>query len=137
MEQNDNKSGFTYKYSSDEQSEIKRIRDKYLIEQKTPEESKMDRLRRLDGEVTKKGTIVSLIIGVISTIVMGSGMSLFMTDIGAFLGSDLLSMLIGIVLGFVGITGVALAYPVYNYITKKERERIAPEILKLSEELMK
>jgi hypothetical protein len=81
--------------------------------------------------------VAALIVGIISTLIIGTGMSLFMTDIGAFLGSDVLFMLIGIAVGFIGIIGVALAYPIYNIITKRERERIAPQILKLTEELMK
>ena len=42
----------------------------------------------------------------------------------------------GIVIGLIGIGDVAAAYPVYSRITKKERERLAPQILKLTEELM-
>lgn len=137
MEQNENKGGFTYKYSASEQNEIKRIREKYVADTTPPEESKLDRLRRLDEGVTKKGTAVSLVVGVISTLILGFGMSLFMSDFGGFLGSSAVAMTVGIITGFIGIVGVALAYPIYNFVVKKERERIAPEILKLSEELMK
>ena len=137
MKQNENKSGFTYKYSASEQSEIKRIRDKYATDKGAPEESKLDRLRRLDEGVTKRGTVFALVIGIISTLILGFGMSLFMTELGGFIGNDALAMLIGIIMGLIGIVGVALAYPIYNLVTKRERERVAPEILKLSDELMK
>lgn len=137
MKQNENKSGFTYKYSASEQSEIKRIRDKYATDKGAPEESKLDRLRRLDEGVTKRGTVFALVIGIISTLILGFGMSLFMTELGGFIGNDAVAMLIGIIMGLIGIVGVALAYPIYNLVTKRERERVAPEILKLSEELMK
>ena len=46
-------------------------------------------------------------------------------------------MLPGIVIGVAGMAGTAAAYPLYMQITKRERERIAPEILRLTEELMK
>ena len=69
---------------------------------------------------------------------MGTGMSLVMTDLGAKLGMpDKLPILIGLVLGIVGLIGVATAFPIYNKTVKKEREKIAPEIIRLTDELMK
>ena len=46
-------------------------------------------------------------------------------------------MLIGILIGIIGIVLVSVAYPIYNSIIKKEREKIAPEIIRLTDELMK
>ena len=63
-------------------------------------------------------------------------MSLIMTEIGSMLGV-VTAMIIGIVLGVVGFILVGLAYPVYNYVLKKEREKIAPEIIRLADELIK
>lgn len=98
----------------------------------------MEQLRRLDAGVTKKGSAAAIAIGVISVIIMGAGMSLVMTDIGEIIGLSYgYAMVLGIFVGFAGIVGVGLAYPVYNRIVKKERERIAPEILRLTDELMK
>ena len=69
---------------------------------------------------------------------MGSGMSLIMTDLGVILGiTGITSMVAGIMIGLPGILLVAAAYPVYSKVLKKEREKIAPEILRLTEELMK
>ena len=67
---------------------------------------------------------------------MGSGMSIIMTDIGELLGT-VLSVIVGVVLGIIGIILVCLAYPLYNRTLKREREKIAPEILALTDELMK
>lgn len=136
MNENKNENGFSYSYSAREQEEIKRIRKKYADDSARTDESSIERLRRLDASVTKKGTTVSLIVGTLGSILMGSGMSLVMTDLGALL-PGLLSLFIGIAVGVVGIVGVALAYPIYKAITKKERERIAPEVLRISEELLK
>ena len=136
MNENKSENGFSYSYSAREQEEIKRIRKKYAEDSARTDESSIERLRRLDASVTKKGTVASIIVGVISSIVMGAGMSLVMTDIGAFL-PEMLSLFIGIAVGVVGMVGVALAYPIYKAITKKERERIAPEVLRISEELLK
>lgn len=130
------KETFQYTYSAKEQEEIKAIREKYTASQ--PEEDKMAQLRRLDGAVTQKATAISLVFGIVGALVLGTGMSLAMTEIGAVIGLDgTLSMLFGILLGLVGIILVSLAYPVYNRVVQKERARIAPEIIRLTDDLMK
>ena len=43
----------------------------------------------------------------------------------------------GIIIGIVGIIGICAAYPLYVRITKKQREKLAPEIMRLADELMK
>ena len=127
---------FEYNYSAKEQDEIKKIREKYTETNK--EESKIERLRRLDASVESKARTVSLIIGVLGTLILGSGMSLCMTDIGASLGLDgSNSMIIGIVVGVIGGITAALAYPSYEIVVKNKRKKIAPEILLLTDELMK
>lgn len=133
---NKDKEAFNYTYSAKEQDEIKAIRKKYEAPEKT--EDKMDQLRRLDAGVTAKATMTSLIFGIIGALILGFGMSLAMTDLGEALGSHReTAMLIGIVIGIVGIVFVGLAYPLYNRIVKKEREKLAPEIIRLTDELMK
>lgn len=126
MENRNEKETFSYTYSAKEQEELKRIREKYI----SKEEDKMEQLRRLDRNVTKKGTVISLILGIIGTLIMGAGMSCVMVWGGKWL-------IPGVVLGVVGIIVLALAYPMYMHITKKERERVAPEIIRLTDELMK
>ena len=123
MEQQNN--SFEYTYSAPRQEEIRQIREKYLPK----EEDKMEQLRRLDRNATRKGTVVSLIVGILGALVMGAGMSCCMV------WTDTL-LLPGIIIGMVGMAAVAAAYPLYAAITQKEREKIAPEILRLSEELM-
>jgi len=133
----ENKESFNYTYSAKEQDEIKAIRQKY--EEKSKNEDKMTALRRLDASVTKKATVASLIFGIIGALVMGFGMSLVMEErFAEFLGIEGGTvMLVGITTGLVGIALVALAYPIYNGIVKKEREKIAPQIIRLTDELMK
>ena len=95
----------------------------------------MDQLRKLHAIPTKKARAASLTIGIIGALIMGTGMSLAMTEIGAALGS--LAMILGIAVGLVGVVLAALAYLLYNRVLKKQREKIAPEILRLSDELLK
>ena len=126
----ENKEGFHFTYSAAQQQEVENIRKKYLPK----EEDKMEQLRMLHGIPTKKAQTASLAVGILGALIMGTGMSFAMTDIGSALGS--LSMVVGIVIGIVGMVLVALAYPLYNRVLKKERKKIAPEILRLSDELL-
>lgn len=126
----DNNQSFEYTYSAQQREEIEAIRKKYLPK----EENKMDQLRRLHSSAGQKAQAVSIAIGVIGTLILGTGMSLCMTEVGAVLG--VMAIVLGIVIGLLGLVMVALAYPVYNRVLKKERERIAPEILRLTEELL-
>lgn len=76
------------------------------------------------------------IFGIVSAIILGIGMSLVMTDIGAVLDT-VPAMGIGVGIGVIGIVLVCLLYPIYNRTLKKECEKIASEILRLTYELMK
>lgn len=88
--------------------------------------------------MTKKATTVSLVLGIIGALILGTGMSFAMTDIGTMIGlSEWVAILIGIVIGIVGVVLVCAAYPIYNRIVKKEQEKIAPEIIRLTDELIK
>ena len=95
----------------------------------------MEQLRRLHSIPTRKAQAASIAIGVLGTLILGTGMSLCMTDLGAALGH--LAMVSGILVGILGLIMVALAYPLYKCVLRKERRRIAPEILRLSDELLK
>ena len=126
-----NTDSFEYTYSAPQQQEVEAIRKKYLPK----EEDKLARLRKLHAIPTQKAQAVSLVIGIIGALVLGTGMSLCMTELGTTLGD--LAMAFGVVVGVIGMVMVALAYPSYNRVLKKEREKIAPEILQLSDELLK
>lgn len=122
----ENKETFSYTYSAKQQEEIKKIREKYAPK----EADKMEQLRRLDESVTRKGTVISLIVGIVGALVMGFGMSCCMVWADKF-------FVLGIIVGIIGIALVCTAYPIYNYVVKKERAKIAPEIIRLTDELMK
>ncbi len=119
MENNDK---FEYTYSAKQQTELENIRKKYLPR----EESKMDRLRRLDESVTRPGTMISIIVGIAGTLIMGFGMCLCL-EWNLFVP--------GVIVGVVGMAILAAAYPIYSKITQKRRDKIAPEILRLTDEI--
>ncbi len=133
---NQEQNGFTYVYSAKEQAELKRIRDKYTAP--TEAEDKMTRLRRLDASVTDTALTVSLILGLLGTLILGFGMSLIMTELAESLGLfGNAAMIIGISVGVFGGALASLAYPIYNAIVKAKRKKLAPEIIRLADELMK
>lgn len=126
MENMNEHEAFRYTYSAKEQEEVKKIRQKYI----SKEADKMEQLRKLDQSVTRKGTTASLAVGIVGALLLGIGMCCAMVWMGQW-------FIPGIIIGLVGIAVVSLAYPLYQRITKKEREKIAPEIMRLTDELMK
>lgn len=124
--ENNQSNSFQYTYSAREQAEIKQIRSKYIPK----EENKMEQLQRLDASVTQKATMWAIIVGVIGALILGIGMCCCMVWAGAW-------FVPGIVIGVAGMGVVSIAYPLYCHVLQKERERVAPEILRLTDELMK
>lgn len=127
----DNSQSFEYTYSAREQQEVAEIRKKYLPK----EENKIEQLRKLHNSASQKAQAASIAIGVIGALILGTGMSLCLTELGSLFGN--MAMLIGILVGLAGMILMVLAYPVYNNVLKRERLRIAPEILRLADELLK
>lgn len=122
---------FTYTYSAKERTEVENIRKKYLPK----EADKMAALRKLDSIPLQKAQVASLCSGIIGVLILGTGMSMIMTDIAAVLGS--FAMVLGVITGLIGLVMAVLAYPIFKRVLKKEQEKIAPEILRLTDELMK
>ena len=134
MKEHQSNPGFQYTYSAGEQEEIRRIRQKYTAREETP----MERLRRLDRSVTRRAGAWSIVLGVLGVLILGLGMSLFMSDFGGMIGlPGSLTLPVGIGLGLIGGVLVCLAYPVWQYVVRRERKKIAPEILRLTDQLMK
>lgn len=117
---------FEYSYSAKQQEEIENIRKKYAPAEK--KQDKLELLRQLDQQTTKKGLCASLTLGIIGTLFLGAGMSCVLVWIETML-------IPGILLGLVGILGVVFAYPLYLYITQRERKKVSAQVLQLVEEL--
>ena len=111
---------FRFTYSAARQQEIERIRSKYLPK----EEDKMDRLRKLHHSATRKANSASIAVGVIGALVLGWGMSLCMTELGAGLGEY--AMVVGILIGVAGMILTALA----GVTDAGEKERIIFQLLR-------
>lgn len=117
---------------NDQEFLVQKIRTQYTEKQHT----ELDALKELDAKVKRPAHVFAYTFGSISAIVMGAGMSLVMTDIGATIGLAS-AMVPGIAIGIVGL-GMALAtYPIYQKMLNARKKKYAPEILKLSEKIMK
>lgn len=112
---------FEYTYSAPEQEEIRRIREKYAPQ----EQSTLQKLRLLDAQAERPGKLISLALGIVGTLIFGTGMCCCLVW---------QRFLLGVIVGIAGIAMLALAYPAYRHVTKKQRDKIAPQILALTEE---
>ena len=121
---------FRYSYSSSLQEELKDIKKKYAGQPESEEEDQLELLRKLDKSSTRKSTIVSVVMGAAGCLIMGIGMCCTMVWAAAM-------FLPGIIIGVAGIAMMTAAYPVYVRITKRERARIAPQVLDIIEKLSK
>ena len=110
---------------------VQKIRTQYTERENT----QLDALKALDKKVKKPANVFAVVFGSISAIVMGSGMSLVMTDIGSIIGIE--SPLIpGIIIGVVGLVMALLTYPMYKKILNSRKKKYANEIIKLSDNIM-
>lgn len=110
---------------------VQKIRTQYTERENT----QLDALKALDKKVKKPANVFAVVFGSISAVVMGSGMSLVMTDIGAIIGIES-PMFPGIIIGIVGLVMSLLTYPMYKKILNSRKKKYASEIIKLSDNIM-
>ncbi|MBQ3546696.1 MAG: dihydropteridine reductase [Lachnospiraceae bacterium] len=111
---------------------VEKIRTQYMEKENT----ELDVLRALDAKVNRPANIFAYVFGSIGAIIMGSGMSLVMTDIGETIGiGD--SMVPGIIIGVIGMVMAIINYPIYKNILSSRKKKYADEIIKLSDKIMK
>ena len=123
-----NKFEYTYKaLSIHEKQEIEYIKKKYAPKDTENKADKAERVKQLDKKITDASMITGLVIGVLGCLIFGGGLALVLVK------NLLLS---GIPLSLIGGTVMGFAYPAYRYVFNKQREKYAPEILKLSEEIL-
>lgn len=116
---------------NDKEFLVQKIRTQYTEKEHT----QLDALKELDASVKRPANIFAYTFGTIGAIVMGAGMSLVMTDIGATIGVEN-PMVPGIVIGVVGMAMAIANYPIYKGILTSRRQKYADQIMKLSDEIM-
>ena len=122
----ENNQGFRYSYSAEQQQEVRRIRSKYQPE---PEDG-LVRLRRLDAGVSKTASAAALALGIFGTLLLGVGLCCTTVWSARWLVP-------GILTGVCGLAGICLAYPLYRWLLDRMRKKLAPEIIRLTDELLK
>lgn len=115
---------FTYEYSAQMQEEVMKIRDKYL----PPKEDEISLLRKLDEQAERLGVLTAVSIGVFGIMLFGLGMTCVLKWKAYFVE--------GVVLGIIGMIMMGMALPLNRYIIKKQREKLAPQVLELTERLL-
>lgn len=116
---------FEYTYSAEKNIELEKIRNKYAPQ--TEVETKLDMIKKLDKNVEREASTSALVIGIPGALILGVGMCCTMVWTNLFV--------LGIIVGLIGIALCSVAYPFYKSVLKKKRSEIAPQILKLTEEL--
>ena len=112
---------------------LQKILTQYM--EKNGSQKELDLLRQLDSEVKRPANIFGYTFGSASALIMGTGMSLVMTDIGTQLGLTN-TMVPGLVIGVIGLLMAIITYPVYKNILSSRKEKYADRILALSEKIM-
>ena len=120
----DNKDTFEYNYSAERAKEVEAIRRKY----EEPTEDKFEQLKALDRQAERRGQILSIAIGIIGTLILGTGMSMVMVGQAPY-------FIPGIIIGIVGVLTLSTAYPVYKKVTKKDRDKVAGQVLALAKQI--
>ncbi len=119
---NNNEKGFAFSYSAGRQREIDRIVSKYTDNR----EDKFQQMKKLDEGVESFATAVAIVYAIISVLVFGTGMSLSLA---------MNQMILGIVVGTIGLIMLLFISLVRKFTLKKRREKLAPKILALAEEI--
>lgn len=116
---------------NDQQFLAQKIRTQYTEK----EHSQLDALKKLNAKVKHPANVFAYVFGAAGAIIMGSGMSLVMTDIGAAIGLQD-AMVPGVVIGAIGLLMAIVNYPIYKSLLNSRRKKYAPEILKISDKIM-
>ncbi len=110
---------------------VQKIRTQYAEKEHT----QLDALQKLDAKVKRPAKVLAYFLGVVGAIVLGCGMSLVMTDIGATLGMAN-TMVPGIAVGIIGLVLVVVNYPIFHSFLSSRRKKYAGAIMALSDKLL-
>ena len=116
---------------NDQEFLVQKIRTQYTEKEHT----ELDELKELDQKVKRPANVFAYIFGSISSIIMGSGMRLVMTDIGTTIGMEN-AMVPGIVIGVAGMLMAIINYPIHKSVLASRRKKYADQIMKLSDKIM-
>lgn len=113
----------SYKTRLSFEFEVEQIRSKYLPQ----DQNKLEQLKKLDKQSTVPGKKAILIMSIISLLFIASSIFIF---------TSAKWILTGAICGVLGVSTILLMKPVYSLVTEKERTRLAPQIMRLSDEIL-
>ncbi len=90
--------------------------------------SKLVALKKLDNRAKLPATVFTYSFGIVSSLVLGTGMCMSMKVIGG-------GMVMGIIVGVIGLIGCGINYPVYKKLLEKSKKKYACEIVQLAKEI--
>lgn len=110
-----------------------RIYAEQIANEYAPKEaSKVKALKKLDAKVKNPAKIFAFTFGIVSSLVLGTGMCLAMGVIG---GGTPLMIGLGIAIGCLGIAGASVNYSIYKKILAEAKDKYAADILQLANEI--
>ena len=117
--------------NNDQKFAVQRIRSQYVEREMT----ELDELRALDREAKRPANVFAYVLGSIGAIVMGAGMSLVMTEIGASVGMEN-ALVPGVIVGAIGLGITLVNYPLYTKVLAKRKQKYSAKILELSDRIV-
>lgn len=123
-----NSNDFEYKYTAptiEERKEIESIRNSYLPQKTT--KVKLEELKKLDNKVKSIPQIISLICGVVGTLIFGLGLAMIL---------EWQLIVWGVIVATIGVFPIGMAYPIFVKQTNKLKDKYAGQIIELSDELL-
>lgn len=95
------------------------------------ETTKVRKLKKLDSKAKSTANVFAYTFGIVSALVLGTGMCLAMSVIGSGIGATV----VGIVIGIIGLVGCGVNYPIYKKLREKGKEKYGSDILRLAKEI--
>ena len=122
------KEKFEYSYFAPTEEEKRQVERIKLSYEETDAPKKIQRLKSLDKVVKETPTIIALILGIIGTLIFGTGFALIL---------EFNRLVLGIIIAFIGIMPIGLAYPLYKVVGNKLKKKYKEEIIQLADEILK
>ena len=108
------------------------IAERIASEYAPKEDRKIVALMKLNKKAKQWAEIFAYTFGIVCSLILGTGMSFAMGVIG---DKSLITMIIGIIVGVVGIFGVSINYFIYKIILEKGKNKYGSDIIRLAKEI--
>jgi hypothetical protein len=108
------------------------IAEQIASEYAPKEDRKIVALMKLNRKAKQGAEIFAYTFGIVSSLILGTGMSFAMGVIG---DDTLTTFIIGIVVGLVGIFGVSINYFIYKKLINKGKNKYGSDIIRLAKEI--